>query len=588
MAAVASPLARASLGPAILAARPAQPGEQRLLFGAVSALVGVLVLVPLAVLLLATFKPGDALPWDAQALTLQNYAAVFGSQLTYTLLGSTLIYVAGTIVLGLALALPLAWLVERTDLPGRGLVFVALTTSLGVPTIFIAMGWSLWLSPRVGLANILLRQLFHLQATDGPLDGYTLGSMIWVTALAICPSMFLMLSALLRNSDAMLEEAGRMSGASGGHVWRRVTLPLLGPGLLAAVMYFTVTLIQHFEIPLALGLPGRQLVLSTYVYLLTKPPAGLPKYGLAATYALIALAFGLALMFLFVRLTRAAGRFRTVTGKGFRPRAIKLGRWRYVATASAGLYLVVAVAAPMLLLVWVSLLPSYQIPSFSALHSVTLAAYGRMLGSPRVLSAAVNTIVLMVSAAVLVTVISVLVGWLSLRSEMRGRRALDSVAFLPLAIPQVVLALAILLLYARTPIYGTVAILLVGQVTAYLAFGSRTIVTALTQIDRELEESARVHGGSLGVTLRKVVVPLLLPAIGNGMLWVGSHSMRDFTFPLMIGTAGNMVLSALIWGQWISNDQQGAAALSIVLAAGLALVAGVSRAFLFTRAEGQS
>jgi iron(III) transport system permease protein len=564
-----------------------QPREQRLLFAAVTSVVGVLVLVPLAILLLATFKPGNALPWDAQAFSLENYAAVFGSQLTYTLLVSTLVYVAGTIVLGLALALPLAWLVERTDLPGRGFVFVALTTSLGVPTIFVAMGWSLWLSPRVGLANLLLRQLLHLQTTDGPLDGYTLGGMVWVTALAVCPSMFLMLSALLRNSDAVLEEAGRMSGASSARVWRHVTLPLLGPGLLAAIMYFTVTLIQHFEIPLALGLPGRQLVLSTYVYLLTKPPAGLPRYGLSATYALIALAFGLALMFLFVRLTRVAGRFRTVTGKGYRPAIVHLGRWRYIATSAAALYLLVAVAAPMLLLLWVSLLPSYQPPSLGALHSVTLDAYTRVLGSQRVLAAALNTVALMVSAAVLVTVISVLVAWLSLRTEIRGRRALDSIAFLPLAIPQVVLALAVLLLYARTPIYGTIAILLVGQVTAYLAFGSRTIVTALTQIDRELEESARVHGGALGVTMRRIVVPLLTPAIGNGMLWVGSHSMRDFTFPLMIGTAGNMVLSALIWGQWISNDQQGAAALSILLAAALTLVAGLSRAYLSTRAEAQ-
>jgi iron(III) transport system permease protein len=585
MAAAASSVASTGLKRGVALRLWRAGGEQRLLFGAVAAVVCVLVLVPLATLVLATLKPGAALPWDMQVFSLENYRAVFGSPTTYTLLGSTFVYVASTIVLGLALALPLAWLVERTDLPARGFIFTALTTTLGVPTIFIAMGWSLWLSPRVGLANVLLRQLLHIEGTDGPVDGYSLGSMIWVTALAICPGIFLMLAALLRNSDVVLEEAAQMSGASSAGVWRRVTLPLLVPGLLAAVMYFTVTLVQHFEIPLALGLPGRQLVLSTYVYLLTKPPAGLPRYGLASTYALIALAFGVGLMFLFVRLTRAAGRFRTVTGKGYRASRTRLGRWNFLALLFTFGYLAVAVAAPMLLLFWVSLLPSYQIPSLDALHSVTLAAYGQVLRNPRVVSAAVNTVALMVAAAVLVALLSVLVGWLSLRSEVRGRRLLDGISFLPLAIPQVVLALAVLLLYGRTPIYGTVAILLVGQVTAYLAFGSRTTIAALSQIDRELEESARVHGGSLATTLKKVVVPLLLPAIGNSMLWVGSHSMRDFTFPLVIGTASNMVLAALIWGQWISNDQQGAAALSIILALCLTFVAGASRAYLFARGQ---
>jgi iron(III) transport system permease protein len=556
----------------------------RLAFWLLAALVGLLVLLPLGVLIRAALGPATALPSLTAPVVADNFVTVFASPTTYQLLSHTVLYAGGSILLGLAFGLVLAWLVERTDLPGRGLVFVALTTSLALPPMLTAMGWTFWLSPKIGLANLWLRGLTGSDATDGPLNGYSLGGMIWVTALAICPSVFLMLSALLRNMDASLEEAAKTHGANGAAAIRRVSLPLLLPGLLAVVMYFSVTLIQHFEIPLALGLPGRYYVLSTYVFLLTTPPDGVLKYGLAAAFASIALIFGLVLMVLYARFTRA-GRAQTVTGKGFRPRRLELGPWKYPALGVVGLYLLLAVVAPLFLLLWDSLLPFYQPPSAESVKSLTVAAYARMLAAPRVWTAAWHSAALMAAAGTVVMLLSLLVAWMSLRSRVRGSRLLEGMAFLPLAIPQVVLALAILLLYNRTPLWGTLAILLVGETTTFLAFGSRTMVAALLQIDRELEQSALVHGGSWFQALRRVVVPLLLPALGNGWLWVATHSMRDFTFPLMLGTTSNVVLSSLIWSQWIASDQQGAAALAILLTVTLALIGTFGRAAMVSRAH---
>lgn len=543
-----------------------------------------LVLVPLAVLLVATLKPSTALPWDATPLTLANFATVFGSPITYTLLGNTLVYALGTIAFGLGVALVFAWLVERTDVPGRALVYVAFVVALGLPPMLTALGWTLWLSPRVGLANIVLRQVLGIAEGEGPLNGYSLGGMIFVTGLAICPSIFMMLSALLRSMDAALEDAGQMSGANGAAIWRRITVPLLLPGLLATVTYYLVTLIQHFDIPLALGLPGRTLVLSTRVFLLTQPENGLPEYGLASTYALVALVLGVVLMAVYLRATRHAERFRLITGKGYRPRRIALGRWKYPAVAFIGAYLLVALVAPLVLLLWISLLPYYQSPSWEALSRLSLAAYGEVLRNSRVGPAAVNTVVLMVAAATLATALSLLVAWVSLRLRVRGARVLEGLAFSSLAIPSIVVALAVLLFYIRSPIYGTVWILVVGHLTTYLSFGTRTMSAAVIQLDRELEESAAVHGASWWQTLRRVVMPLLFPAMANGWIWMAAHSMRDFTFPLMLGTSGNLVIAALIWNFWRAPNLPAAAALSVMLAVVLGVCAGLSRAYLISRA----
>jgi iron(III) transport system permease protein len=544
----------------------------------------ILVLAPLALVLVSSVKPADALPWDPLPPTLANFAEVFGSTGTYSLLASTGIYAAASLTIGLALACALSWLTERTDMPGGNVVFALAVVSIGLPPILTAFGWSLWLSPRIGFANILLRQALGSAADEGPLNGYSLGGMVFVTGLTITPSMFLMLSALFRAMDPALEEAGAMSGARQSTIWRRLTLPLLLPGLLAAAMYYAVALIQAFDIPLALGLPGRTFVLSTRIYLLTRPQNSVPQYGLASTFALLAMIVGGVLMAAYISVTRQAERFRTVAGKGYRPRRVELGVWRGPAAAAAGLYFLLSIGAPLSLLLWASLLPTYQAPSRRSFGGLTLAAYRVVLSNPRVLPAILNTIVLMITAASAAILLSLLVAWLSVRSRGASGRVLQSLAFLPLAIPSTVTALAVVLLYLRTPIYGTIWILAIGQVTAFLAFGTRTMTAAVTQLDRELEESAAVHGAASMTTLRRVVGPLLSPAAANGWVWVAMHSVRDFTFPLMMGTAGSTVLAALIWSLWTIPDIPSAAALSILIAVTLGGLAGVGRAYAGARA----
>lgn len=539
-----------------------------------------LVLPPLVMVTLASLKPPDVLPWEASPLVLSNFAAVYSSGVTYTLLANTLVYALGSLVVGIVPALALAWLAERTDMPGRRHVFTVSLVSLGLPPMLTALGWSLWLSPRVGVANLLLRSLLRLPDAQGPLDGYSLGGMVFVTGLVICPGMFVMLAGMFRTMDASLEEAGVMSGGSTLAVWRRITLPLLVPGILAALVYYSITLIQLFDVPLALGLPGRVLVLSTRVYLLTQPSEGDPQYGVAATYALIPLLVGLALMVLYLRTIRRSERFRTITGRGYQPRRTQLGRWGVPATLGVAAFFLVSVGAPLLLLLWVSLLRTYQPPSLDALRSLTLAAYVEVIQNPRVSSAALNTLVLMLTTATAAILLSLLIAWCSVRQSGAVPRLLQNLAFLPLAIPGTVVALAVLLLYLRSPLYGTVWILAIGQVTVFLAFGTRTMTAALTQLDRALEEGAAVHGAGPLATLRRVVAPLMASAAGNGWTWVAMHSVRDFTFPLMMGTTSNVVLAALIWNLWSAPDVPAAAALSVMLALVMAVLGSLLRGYV--------
>src|SRR5581483_7179750 len=519
-------------------------------------LTGLLIAGPLALLLLASLKPAGTMPWDPAALTIRNFVAVFSSPATLRLLINTATYSAGSICFGGVLALALSWLIERTDLPLRRLVYVGQAVTLGLPPMITALGWTLWLSPRIGLANTLLRAISGSDASEGPLNGYSLWGMVFVTGLGICPSMFYMLSPLVGRIDASLEEAAQTAGARTPTIWRRILLPLMLPGLLSVLMYYAVAVSQTFEVPLALGLPSQTLVLSTRVFLLTQPGGGPPDYGLASAYALITLALGLLLMTVFIRTSRHSERFQVVTGKGYRPKRAQLGVWTVPATAFVLGYLLVAVLAPLGLLLWASLLPFYQAPSGQALQSLSLAAYGSVLHNQRVVTAAINTVVLLAGTATLVMGLSLLIAWACVRIRLRSVRLLEGMAFTPLAIPHVLMALGVLLLYARTPIYGTVAIIMLGQVTAYLAYGNRTLIASLPQVK---------------------------PAMANGWVWVATHSMRDFTFPLMLGTTGNLVVAALIWNFWTTPNLPAAAALSILLAASLGLVAGIARALLSPR-----
>ena len=540
--------------------------QQKLTLPVITLITAFLVVAPLLILFRTSLLPPGKLPFDTVEFTLSNFFSAYVNPATLRLLYNTVLYAGGSVLLGLIIACALAWLVERTDLPFRTTIRVTTFAKMPVPPLAFVFGWILLFNPNNGALNIFLKNLLGLESS--PVDVYTLWMMIFIAGTGIVPTMFVMLSGVFRNMDPQLEDAGAVSGANFMRTIGHITLPLLTPGVLSVGIYMLMIMVQAFESPLAIGLTAGVPVLSVYIYVLSSPEGGTPNYGLAAAFGIGLLVLALLLMWGYYRATRVSERFRVVTGKGFRPRRIKLGRWRYPALGFVAVYFGLMIL-PLLILVWTSFLPFYQVPSTRALGVLTLDNYRSLFESVTIRRSLGNTFLLVFAVSTLTMVLSSLISWFATRTKLRIGRWLDILAFAPLAIPNIVIAISILLLYIRTPLYGSIWIIILAQITAYLAFGTRTMNAALIQIHPELENAATACGASWITMMRKILLPMLRPHFLNGWLWIVAHSMRDLTIALVLMSPDSVVVSSMLWLLWSFGDVPSACALLILMVAGL-------------------
>ena len=538
----------------------------RIVFAILAAITCGLVLGPLVVLVHTSLLPGGALPLSTAPFTLANYRAAFGGRDTAILVLNTLWYAGGSVAIAIVLSVTIAWLTERTDLPFRHVIRTLMFSWMAVPPLVLAFGWILLLNPNNGALNVALKAALGLH--DSPLNIYSMWAMIAVTGVSLVPTTFVMVSSLLRNMDPQLERAATACGANRLTVLRRITLPLLSPGLFSLAIYMFMVMLQAFDVPLAVGLTARVPVLSVRIYMLTMGNDDLPEYGLSAAFGVVLMIFALGLIWSYFRLEQSGERFRVVTGKAFRPQRHPLGRWRPVMATLVLLYFA-TMFLPLLMLLWTSMSPFYQTPTLEALSLVSLANYRGILTQPLVHQAVTNTVLLVFTSATLAMALASLIAWYSVRSGWRPARWLDGLAFMPIAVPHIVMAMAIMVLWLRTPLHGTLALLIIAHVGIYVAFGTRTMNAALLQIHRELEDAAAASGVSWTTTLRRIVLPILWPQFLNGWLWIVAHSARDLTVPLMLMSTGNVVVSSLLWIMWEHPDLPGASALAILLVAAL-------------------
>jgi iron(III) transport system permease protein len=526
--------------------------------------------MPLVVLVLTSLVPEGAHPLDAtHALTFAHYREVFADPQTYLLLGDSFVFAGGTLLFGMSIATVMAWLVERTDMPLKATATIAILLPMAMPGFITAIGWSFLLNPTNGILNHLLRPLLAPGSDYGPLNVYSLTGMIFVAGLSVGPSMFLMLSAVMRNLDPSLEESAALSGAGGWSVTRRILLPLLRPGLLSVFIYFFVSAIEMLEIPLIFGPNAHFNLLSVTIYRKTAGGSvDLPDYGLSSTYALLGLFIGLALLFLYFRLMRQADRYAVITGKGYRPRQHRLGALGKLASGLFfALFVLLKLVLPLLVLLWASALPFFQSPSREALASLTLKNYGALFQNSRFVDAVSNTTILMVTTAACCMALAALVGWVASRGRGLLARLIDVLAFLPHLLPGIVIALAMLLTSIGTPLYGTLAVIVIGNIIRYLPFGVRIMSAVMVQVSRELEEAAYASGASRLAAWRRIMLPLALPAFVNGLLWVASHAMKDVTLPLFLVSTSNIVIAGMMWETWSRGAGEQTAAISVLLVA---------------------
>lgn len=524
----------------------------------------LLILFLLVIVLWSTFQGG--LPGTETSLTLQNYREVFLSGETYRAGLNSLVVAFGTVLVNLFFALPSAWLIYRTNLPFKTFFITLMGLGIVIPGFLKGIAWILLLSPKVGLLNQFLRNFIPVE--EGPLSIYNLAGISFVQGLMLTPVMFFMCAAAFRAVDPQLEESAEACGAPPGAVFRRITAPLILPAIAGAAIYNFMTAVALFEIPALLGTTSRIQVLSTLMFYNVQASVGLPRYGVAGVYGILLLFPSLIAIYYYQKLLRQGERYSVVSGKGYRPKFAELGRWRYAAIAFVCSYLFLNLFLPFLVLMWTSLVPYIQLPSRAALSAVTLEGYRRALttlsGRPLI-----NTVLLAVWVPALVLFFSTITSWIVVRTRLRGRRGVDAVVALPMTIPHLAFAFALsyvgLTIAKGIPIYGSLAAIIISHSIAFISFGTRTVNGTLIQIHRELEEAVLTSGGSRLVALRRVVLPLLAPALFYTGVWVALLSYREVTMALFLQSPRNQVLSTAIWNLWDSNNPADAAAMGVLM-----------------------
>jgi len=541
------------------------------IFGLVSFLVVSLTVLPVLVLLLTAFRPQGKLWLDPAGVSLEDFVNLASQPGLGQLISNTVIYVGGTIAIATFFATLWAWITERTDFRYKVTVRVLMILTLSLPSLIQGFGWVLLLNPSNGYINHLLRTWFDLETQNGPINIYSLGMMVLVSSFLLTPTIYVMLSGIIRNMDYKLEFPATLAGVSPWRILLRIVGPILLPGLLSVFIYTVMIMIQVFEIPLSIGLTGGIQVLSTRIYLLSTAELGAPDYNLAAAFGIVLVVIALFLVLLYQRLTRESEKFAVIGGKNFRLVAKELG-WRRHAVHGYAVAFFLLAFMPVLILLWASLLPFYTLPSVEALANVSFDNYRQLFSSSLFQRSLSNTAIVVVLGSTLAICVSFLVAYVSVRPVNRWCRWLDVLSFLPIAIPNIVLGLAVLLLYVRTPIYGTIAAILLAQVVVNLVFGTRVISAALIQVHPDIERAAILGGvGRLRIMWR-VLVPILRTQIFNGWLLVFAHGMRDVGIPLIFLTTKTAMLSSALWLLWGYPDVPGAAALSVVLIVLLAAV----------------
>lgn len=534
-------------------------------------LVISLTVLPIVVLIVTSFRPTGVLWLEPGGFTINNFLDVINQPSFLTLIYNTVVYVGGTIALATVFATLWAWITERTDFRYKVSVRVMMVVTLSLPTLIQGFGWILLLNPSNGYVNVLIRRLFNLDTMNGPIDIYSLEMMVFVSAFLLTPTIYVMLSGIIKNLDYRLEFPASLAGVPFYKTLCRVLVPILLPGLLSVLIYTIMIMIQVFEIPLTIGLTGGIQVLSTRIYLLSTAELGEPNYNTAAAFGVILTIIAIALVVLYQKLTSKSEKFSVVTGKGFKLQEKGLRGYKYIVYFYSLSFFFIAFM-PVMILFWASLLPFYSIPSIKGLSSISLDNYLNLFESSMFVRSIFNTAVVVILGATLTMIVSILIAYVSVRTKTKLGKLVDILAFTPIAIPNIVLGLAVLLLYVKTPVYGTIFAIMLAQILVNMAFGSRILSSSLIQIHPEIERAAEISGVSKLNVIFRIVMPLMRTQVFNGWLLVFAHAMRDVGIPLIFLTSNTVMLSSALWLLWGYPDIPSAAALSILLVVVLASV----------------
>jgi iron(III) transport system permease protein len=526
---------------------------------AAALLLALIVVYPLVQVLIRSFRVEDqwTLAIYARALTATNLRPLW----------NTVWVSAATSVVAMTIGTLLAFLLVRTDLPGRQFMRTVVVMPYAIPPFFGAIAWAQLLGPQ----GYLMRPVLELLGIErAPWTIYSPAGIVFVLAIHTFPFVFLTVAGALERMDASLEEAARTSGAGTLAVMRQITVPLVLPAILAGGVLAFMGSVANFGIPALLGLRVRFFVLTTSIY----NALNIPDFGLATAMSMLLVVVSIVALLLQRRIQRGEGRFAVIAGKAIHPQPLRLGRLRWPAFALALTFGVVIAVLPIAALVLTSFLRYYGAPL--ELASLTTRHYVYVFELDQARRALMNSLGLATGAATIAMALGTVIAYAHVKAKVPGSGLLDVVGTLPYAIPHTVIAIAVLLAWARMGLYGTLSIILLAYVLAYLPFAIRTTSAALQQIHGSLEEAGRVSGAGPLQTFRDIVLPLVRPGMLAGWILVFMPASRELTMSILLFSLRSETIGVTIFNMQDGGYTQIAAALavvvlSLVLAGNLAL-----------------
>jgi iron(III) transport system permease protein len=527
----------------------------------VSLIIAAAVLLPLATLVVSSFLVLDELGFST-TWGLDNYRALIYDRVIPGAVVNTLLICTGSTLLATFLGVSLAWINARTNCPWReklepfNLVPFFLSPFVG------AIAWHNLAAPQTGLLNGWARSWFGI-------EGYLLNvdniyGIIWVTGIFFTPLVYLFVVGSLRRMDPSLEDSARTTGAGLLRTTLTVTLPLVAPGILSGAIIVFVTTAGDFGVPFKLGAPYGYETLTTQIF--SKAVGDDANHYLGAS---MSMALGaLTALFIYIQQRYIAPRsFTTVTGKGFRPNVLDLGRWKWLAFGYNIVFILVAVVLPILCLLVVSLHPVWEgeiIPADITLRNyVKTLAFWRPDSIRAATNGIINSFILAFGGATIAMVLSLVVSYMIHRTKGFGSRMLDLLCVIPIGFPGIVLAMGVLVTYIKTPIYATLWILLLGYITRFFPYGQRNVSSVMLAISEELDQSSRMAGASWLTTLRRITIPLLKPGIFAGWILLFVIFLRELSISIILYTSGTETLSVGVYYLANFENEPLTAALSI-------------------------
>lgn len=538
-----------------------------------AAILAVLVVAPLGILLFTAFHVPDG-----PGFTLDNFLEAFGQAMYRGPVANSLIYATSVGILSVLVGAPLAWLVTRTDMPGKALVRTLTIAAFVTPSFLGATAYVILAGPNAGLLNVLYRAV---TGADEPLfNVFSMTGLIYVTSLYTFPVVFILTSAALTATPADLEDAARIAGAGRLAVMRTITLPLALPGIFGGFILAFLEALVLFGAPAMLAIPARFHVMTTQVWAFFHYP---PQVEVAAAYAMPLLLVAVVLLWAQRRLMGRRG-YTTVGGRAAAPPPIPLGPWRWVALGAAGMVLLLSIGLPYFALLRGALAKAWGLGW--SWQNVTLRNFRYVIFEfDPTRSAIVNTLELAAVTATLATLLMGAIAYVAQRRLVAGAPALAFLAMAPLAIPGIVLSIGLFKAYSRPPVllYGTIWLIFIAYLTKYLPIAYTACHAALQTVHVDLEDAARVLGANRLTAFKDVTMPLFGVGLVSAWLLVFLPSLRELSSSILLFTTRSRVVAVVIYTLYEEGLWEAVSALGILLLGLTLLLVAVAQRFLGRR-----